>query len=335
MRYNGTEEEVTLFRRGLSRSCEPSFQGGRGRMARPGPRWTGTGIEQWSVVDGSMGWQRTAQRIGNTGVPCGGQMEGLEGLGGVTQPGGAWLPVFARPAKKLASRAVGTCREGRCPFSRPRSSASCTRLGYHKKKENRLAVVRCDIILHPGLAAVLLPARRHAAWWCVFALGNPVLSTRNPSIDWSLPSPPLPLAAMSQRFACAVSPHHHFGVEDGWGGLGGNDSHAFFFRPCPRLHHCFGRFGQWRVNMGGQTLQIGRRLVDATADPRAGRVRVRLSRGLGGTATRSRNAHWGRGRLVARHAAATRTRFLSIQRLSPSICLLLAMFPQVACPLCG
>lgn len=26
---------------------------------------------------------------------------------------------------------------------------------------------------------------------------------------------------MSQRFACAVSPHHHFGVEDGWGGLGG------------------------------------------------------------------------------------------------------------------
>lgn len=34
-------------------------------------------------------------------------------------------------------------------------------------------------------------------------------------------------------------------------------------------------------------------------------------------ATRSRNAHWGRGRLVARHAAATRTRFLSIQRLSP------------------
>lgn len=135
MRYNGTEEEVTLFRRGLSRSCEPSFQGGRGRMARPGPRWTGTGIEQWSVVDGSMGWQRTAQRIGNTGVPCGGQMEGLEGLGGVTQPGGAWLPVFARPAKKLASRAVGTCREGRCPFSRPRSSASCTRLGYHKKKK--------------------------------------------------------------------------------------------------------------------------------------------------------------------------------------------------------
>lgn len=69
--------------------------------------------------------------------------------------------------------------------------------------------------------------------------------------------------------------------------------------------------------MGGQTLQIGRTLVDATADPRAGRVRVRLSRGLGGTATRSRNAHWGRGRLVARHAAATRTRFLSIQRLSP------------------
>lgn len=153
MRYNGTEEEVTLFRRGLSRSCEPSFQGGRGRMARPGPRWTGTGtgIEQWSVVDGSMGWQRTAQRTGNTGVPCGGQMEGLEGLGGVTQPGGAWLPVFARPAKKLASRAVGTCREGRCPFSRPRSSASCTRLGYHKKKKSSSpsfdAILFCILVL--------------------------------------------------------------------------------------------------------------------------------------------------------------------------------------------
>lgn len=79
-------------------------------------------------------------------------------------------------------------------------------------------------------------------------MGNPVLSTRNPSIDWPLPSPPLPLAAMSQRFACAASPHHHFGVEDGWGGLGGNDSHAFFFRPCPRLHHCFGRLGN-----GGST----------------------------------------------------------------------------------
>lgn len=335
MRYNGTEEEVTLFRRGLSRSCEPSFQGGRGRMARPGPRWTGTGtgIEQWSVVDGSMGWQRTAQRIGNTGVPCGGQMEGLEGLGGVTQPGGAWLPVFARPAKKLASRAVGTCREGRCPFPRPRSSASCTRLGYHKK--NKISSPSFDAILFCILVLQQCSCRRG-----VMLRGGVCSHWAIPSYRQETP----PLIGRSPRLPslrCRSDSRARFPLTTTLeskmvgGGLGGNDSHAFFFRPCPRLHHCFGRFGQWRVNMGGQTLQIGRKLVDATADPRPGRVRVRLSRGLGGTATRSRNAHWGRGRLVARHAAATRTRFLSIQRLSPSICLLLAMFPQVACPLCG
>lgn len=100
MRYNGTEK-VTLFRAAYPEAgCE--FEGGRGRMARQD---LDLGLElapnngQWS-----MGWQRTAQRIGNTGVPCGGQMlkwkawRVLEG-----SPSQARLPVFARPAKKLAS----------------------------------------------------------------------------------------------------------------------------------------------------------------------------------------------------------------------------------------
>lgn len=91
------------------------------------------------------------------------------------------------------------------------------------------------------------------------------------------------------------------------GGLGGQRLVCVLFRLCPRLHHCFCRFGQWRVNMAGQTLQICRKLADATADRRAGRVRVRLV-GLGGR-PRSRKSTLGSRPVVARHAATTRTRY--------------------------
>lgn len=286
-----------------------------------------------------MGWQRTAQRIGNTGVPCGGQMEGLEGLGGVTQPGpSAGFRFSPAPLKSCPSRAVGTCREGRCPLSRPR-----LQLHVHGQVDWATA--------EKGKSARRRPMRYYFASWscssapvgaasccvvvCVRIEQSRLIDKTTPRLIGRSPRPPPP------RCDVAAIRVRGFPSPPLWsrrwlgGRLGGNDSRAFFSVSVRGCIIVFCRFGQWRVNMAGQTLQICRKLVDATADPRAGRVRVRLSRGIGGTATRSRKSTLG-SRPARCATCCGDENAISIQRLSPLICLLLAMFPlAAACPLCG
>lgn len=79
--------EGNLVSRGLSRSwLRVRRRTGSDGPTRPGPG-AGTGTEQWSVVDG-MAKDRTAHwQHGGSLWGTDAQMEGLEGLGGVTQPG--------------------------------------------------------------------------------------------------------------------------------------------------------------------------------------------------------------------------------------------------------
>lgn len=134
---------------------------------------------------------------------------------------------------------------------------------------------------------------------------------------------------MSQRFACAVSPHHHSGrVGGAWGA-------TTRVRSFPSLSAAASLFLSFWAMEG----QHGR--PDTTDLQKACRCNGRSkgrpcpcpARGLGGTAT-FQKGHVG----VAAGRCATcgdDENAIPIQRLSPLICLLLAMFPPAACPLCG